>query len=191
MNSLLPRTLSAIVVVVGLALAACSPSTPGSPRGDTAAVQQSGGNSAGNRSVNPTRDRATTIRTLDANEIGLVYALLFQEYVDPVDGAKVVNAAEQSVSELMHTSGFLPMDLSIVDLAPVSSNDDPASTWSGFSSAYEALVEKHAAWARQARPDQAAVRGMLASLTIPTRHLSVLRTVGGWPKRPMSVSASA
>jgi carboxyl-terminal processing protease len=164
LNSRLPRTLSAIVVVVGLALAACGPSAPGSPRGDTAAVQQSRGNSAGNRSVNPTRDRATAVRTLDANEIGLVYALLFQEYVDPVDAATVVNGAEQSVSQLMHASGFLPMDLSIVDLTPVNSGDDPASTWSGFSSAFQALVEKHAAWARQARPDQAAVRGMLASL---------------------------
>src|SRR5574341_1903630 len=136
----LARILSSIVILGGLALAACGPSAPGSPRGDAAAVQQRGGTDAGNRTVNPTRDRGAT-RTLDANEIGLVYALLFQEYVDPVDGAAVVGGAGRSISDLMRKSGFLPIDMSIMDLMPATPGEEPARSWSGFASTYEALID--------------------------------------------------
>jgi carboxyl-terminal processing protease len=163
LNQGLARILSSFVILTAVTLAACGPSAPGSPRGDPAAVQKSGGNPAGTTSVNPTSPRGAT-RTLDANEIGLVYALLFQEYVDPVDGASVINGAGRSVSDLMRRSGFLPIDMSVMDLMPIPTGEEPASIWSGFASTYEALVDKHTEWARQARPDQAAVRGMLASL---------------------------
>jgi C-terminal processing protease CtpA/Prc len=96
--------------------------------------------------------------------MGLVYALLFQEYVDPVDGASVINGATRSISELMRRSGFLPIDMAVMDLMPVPQSEEPARTWSGFATTYDELVDKHAAWAQEARPDQAAVRGMLASL---------------------------
>jgi carboxyl-terminal processing protease len=164
LSTRLARTLSALLIAAGLVLAACGQSAPGSPRGDAAAVQQrSGADGSGPSSVNPTRERSAG-RTLDAAEIGLVYALLFQEYVDPVDGPTVINGAGRSISDLMRRSGFLPIDMSIMDLMPVVQGEEPARAWSGFATTYEALIDKHAAWARQARPDQAAIRGMLASL---------------------------
>jgi carboxyl-terminal processing protease len=157
------RALAALLIAAGLVLAACGQSVPGSPRGDAAAVQKPGGANPASGSVNPTRDRSAA-RTLDASEIGLVYALLFQEYVDPVDGASVVIGAGRSIRELMLQSGFLPIDMSLLDLMPVTQGEEPARSWAGFATSYEALIDKHAAWARQARPDQAAIRGMLASL---------------------------
>jgi carboxyl-terminal processing protease len=96
--------------------------------------------------------------------MGLVYALLFQEYVDPVDGASVIAGASRSISELMRRSGFLPIDMAVMDLMPVPQGEEPARTWSGFANTYDELIDKHAAWAQEARPDQAAIRGMLASL---------------------------
>ncbi|MFN0071768.1 MAG: S41 family peptidase [Chloroflexota bacterium] len=158
MKLVIARTLFSILILTGMLLAACGPSAPGSPRGDRAA-----GTPGGSGAVNPTRDPANA-RTLEATEIGLVYALLFQEYVDPVDGATLVNGAGNSVSNLLRRSGFLPIDSAVMDLLPVTGDAQPARIWAGFSNSYEALVEKHVAWARQARPDHAAIRGMLASL---------------------------
>jgi carboxyl-terminal processing protease len=96
--------------------------------------------------------------------MGLVCALLFQEYIDPVDGASVISGASRSISELMRRSAFLPIDMAIMDLMPVPRGEEPARAWSGFATTYDELIDKHAAWAREARPDQAAIRGMLASL---------------------------
>lgn len=155
--------LISLIAALTLAVTACTSSAPaGSLRGNPESPAKP-------QNKNPSGAPATAaapaqVRLIDSTELGLVYGLLFQEYVESVDSDRVVNAAAQSVHDLMLKSGFLPMDLGIVDLTPPTMGEPPARTWVAFASGYDALVDRYAAWAREARPDHALVRAMLASL---------------------------
>jgi carboxyl-terminal processing protease len=166
-NTLTLRIFTLILMSACAVAIACTPADKGSPRGDPAASDKTGRAASNqqptNRAPNPAQGTGQA-RILDSSDMGLVYALLFQEYVDAVDGPTLINAATQSIHELMMSSGFLPMDFGVLDLFPLANDGDPATAWTNFSMGYDALVDKHGAWARGARPDQVAIRGMLASL---------------------------
>lgn len=61
---------------------------------------------------------ATSDGVLSSTELGLVYQLVLQRYVDPVDHAKLIEAAIAAVHEAGVKADALPLDLAPVDLLP-------------------------------------------------------------------------
>ena len=100
--------------------------------------------------------------TLTSSDLGLVYQLILERYVDYVDHAALVQAANAAVREVAG-GGALPIDTAPLDFAPLPAGN-PERDWQNFARAYDAVTQKHPERAAATRPDWAALRRMLASL---------------------------
>ncbi len=180
-----PRgALATVLLALALLLEACSTTgsgvrVPGSPSGG-------GGNRRGD--VVGERGDATTSRdapgepgqqqgdarasaagigaavgALSSSDLGLVYQLILDRYVDEVDHAALVQAANGAVREVATRDGALPIDTAPLDFAPMPAGS-PQRDWQNFARAYDAVSQKHPDRAAATRADWAALRRMLSSL---------------------------
>lgn len=182
-DSLDRGALVSLLLALGLLLQACGGGTSGSPRGEmgnpradsgasrgdaaqreAGAAPAGGAGRPGQSSGEPAAAQAAAgDGTLSSSELALVYQLILDRYVDRVDHAALLQAANGAIRELELKGGALPLDTAPLDFAPTPVGN-PERDWQNFARAYDAVVQKHPTWAATTRPDWAALRQMLASL---------------------------
>ncbi len=101
---------------------------------------------------------------LPASELGGVYELVLQRYVDRVDHEQLIAAARNALRDALLKDKALPLDTEPVDALP-GPTDDAERDWAAFASAYSTVVTKHFDWANRVRPDVAILHAMLDSLS--------------------------
>ena len=136
--------------------AAAPPARPASPDGSRP-------NTAPSNEPSTTEPSTTFEGALTSTDLTVVYRLIQEQYVDPVDHTTLIQVATASLRETAIASGALPLDTAPLDLAPAL-DGSPERDWQGFARAYDVVVQKHPTWAGEARPDRAILRGMLSSL---------------------------
>lgn len=179
-----PRLLS--LALAGLLLAACTGARGGSSAGGNARVtpvdEQSGsgapapsssGGAPASSSGRPRPSGAESSSSADpmsgaggalsSSDLGAVYRTIVEGYIDPVEPATLLRAADATLRESSTRAGALPLDTAPIDLAPAAQGD-PDRNWQGFARAYDIMIQKHPHWAGEARPDRAVIRAMLATL---------------------------
>ena len=92
-----------------------------------------------------------------------MYRFILDRYVDRVDHAALLQAANTALRETRLKGGALPLDTAPIDIAPTPVGN-PDRDWHNFARAYDAVVQKHPRWASASRPDWATLRQMLQSL---------------------------
>ncbi|MCC6175428.1 MAG: PDZ domain-containing protein [Chloroflexi bacterium] len=169
--------LACVVAVLGVIVAGCdAPSEPASPRRSGNARVTSSPPNASGQSVGQAgqpgqagqRPRADTgpgeqDSTLGSGELAAVFQLILLQYIEPVDSAKLVEAANAAILETWGQAGALPIDLAPLAIAPTPAGD-PQRDWLGFARGYDAMIGKHPRWAGETRPDWAIIRRMIATL---------------------------
>jgi carboxyl-terminal processing protease len=172
-----------LALLVGMAgmmlLAACSAGGGSQQRGNarvnpTEAVGRNPNNASGSTNSGPSSPNtpsssgsdtqpARTDGVLSSAELGLVYQLIIQRFVDKVDHATLVQGAVGAIHDVGMKYNALPVDMALVDLVPPPAGS-PERDWSAFARGYDALAGKYPTWASEARPDWAVLRRMLAAL---------------------------
>lgn len=112
---------------------------------------------------NQTGTRPPIAGPLSGSEIGQVYRFIVENYVDSVDHAALIEAANGALREASTSASALPVDTAPLDGAPLPAGS-PERDWVGFSRAFDAVVQKHQRWASETRPDWTVLRKMLAVL---------------------------
>src|SRR5919204_3803319 len=163
-------------VGVGLLLVAtlaCSPS------------QLAGGSSQGNRRVTPPPEKPSQItpapgatqatptptgggtrlrgQGLAASDLYLGYRAILDNYVDPIDNATLVKAAEDALRQRLQQQAVLPMFSIPLSLAAAPSGDAERD-WQSFGDAYDAVVNKLPEWTVSDHPDWMVLRAMAESV---------------------------
>ncbi len=159
-----PRgALASMLLAMALLLEACSSTAGGArvPGGPSGAGGNRRGDTVGERADATTPrdasgrsgqeqgdDRASASGpgavdgTLTSSDLGLVYQLILDRYVDQVDHAALVQAANGAVRETAMRDSALPIDTAPLDFAPPPAGS-PQRDWQNFARAYEAVSQKH------------------------------------------------
>jgi carboxyl-terminal processing protease len=96
-------------------------------------------------------------------ELYVAYRALLDTYVDPVDDARLLQAAAGSLRQGLQAQSTLPMQTLPLALVGKPSGDVDRD-WQAFGSAYDAVVSKNPDWANEAHPDWLVLRSMAESL---------------------------
>ena len=169
LGTMAPALLAATILVGACSGAGGQRPSMGSPRGDVGGQRESAGTSSqgAGRPAQPSAETPTASPTgegtLSSAELGLVYRLILERYVDRVEHASLVQAADVAVRDLELRTGSLPIDTAPLDLAPTPTGN-PERDWQQFAQGYDAVVGKHPRWAAADRPDWAVLRQMLRVL---------------------------
>ncbi len=163
----IPALRTVLAALLALAVVGCS---------------ASGTSSAGNRRATPPPDTEPARRTpqpsapgqasatlaaprevMSGTELYLAYRALLDRYVEPVDSAVLIRAAEDGLQQSLRAQPLLPMFSMPLYLAPQPASD-PSKDWTAFGEAYDATVQKQPDWAQQQHLDWLVVRQMVQSL---------------------------
>lgn len=144
------------------ALTACAPSGVSSPQGDRAAAERAA-SAAARQQAGASGTPAAAADVLDGSDLGLAYRFIISSFVEPVDDRKLIDAGAAALRAALRDQGVLPLDTAPLDLMPLFEGD-PDADWNAFSTAYDAVIQRHLAWARQTRPDYLVLRKMAESL---------------------------
>ncbi len=96
-------------------------------------------------------------------QLYLAYRALLDHYVDPVDPATLVRAAEGGLQKSLQSQPLLPMFTMPLQIAPVPGGD-ATRDWAAFGEAYDATVQKLPEWAEEQHADWLVIRQMVESL---------------------------
>jgi carboxyl-terminal processing protease len=100
---------------------------------------------------------------LTSAELYTAYRAILDTYVDPVDDARLIKAAADSLRSGLQAQASLPMvtmPLQLVSGATGNVDRD----WQSFGDAYDSVVSKLPDWAQQSHPDWLVLRSMAESL---------------------------
>lgn len=153
--------LAALLLVV---VAGCQRSATVSQQGDRSAAQRAAAAEARSQSQGPsgvqTPNQASLLTTAD---LTAAYRFILDSFVDRPDYAGVIEAGRVGLRDQLAEGGALPADYAALDLLPMATGN-PDRDWAAFSTAVDAVVQRHGEWALQSRPDYVVVRKMLDSL---------------------------
>lgn len=161
--------LLTLLLAAGLLLGACAPgdgaaSSRGAQRVSPPPETGTSGGASGGAGLQvgsgPTRTRAGA---MSAVEIGLVYQLIQERFVDEVPYTQLLEAATTALRESLQEQGALPLFTLPVDLIGKPTGNKERD-WRAFSGGYETVTQKMPRWAESQRPDWQVVRAMLNSL---------------------------
>jgi len=106
-----------------------------------------------------------------------LYRFIIETYADPVDHTLLLEGAVRGLHAGAVQEGMLPLDSTIVEIAPIRESRDPGRDWAQFAARYDVLLEKLLPRVRVGPIGQAAARGMLESLGDPHATYLDRRTV--------------
>lgn len=159
--SFLRQLLLSLTVLVALLLA-CAPSGVSSPQGDRAAAERAA-SAAARQQAGTGGAPADATDILDGSDLGLAYRFIISNFVEPVDDRQLIDAGAEALRSALRDVGVLPLDTAPLDLMPLPEGN-PDSDWNAFSTAYDAVIQRHLTWVRQTRADYLVLRKMAESL---------------------------
>jgi carboxyl-terminal processing protease len=151
-----------LVVLALLQAAGCSRPGVASPRGDQAAAQRAAASEGRQQPARQSRPQSEP-SLLGSSDIALAYSFVLDSYVDRVEYAPLIEAARGALSEALSQSGALPIDNAPLDLLPLTTGSLERDL-TAFSSAFDAVIQRHPEWSLHTRPDYLAISKMIESL---------------------------
>jgi carboxyl-terminal processing protease len=153
----------AVLICLSLASALACNRTPASAVGDPNAAQRAA-ESGQPRQPAASGPRPTPSPTLlTGSDIGLAYQFILESFVEPVDHQRLIESASFALRQSVTEAGALPADSAPLDfLPPLTGNAD--RDLAPLATAFDAVVQRHPAWALQVRPDYLAIQNMLEGL---------------------------
>ena len=100
---------------------------------------------------------------LTSAELYTAYRAILDTYVDPVDDARLIKAAADSLRQGLQTQASLPLVTMPLQLVS-GSTGNVDKDWQAFGDAYDSVVSKLPDWAQQSHPDWLVLRSMAESL---------------------------
>ncbi len=171
------RVRRAPLLVLGLAflLAGCT-AVGGAPSGPRLG-RRDGGQADAPGAIVPTPGGSTSTATsasppLSADDLGQLYQLVIDTYVDRVDHSVLIDGAIAGIHQGAVARGLLPVEAAVVETIPLRVSADPERDWLQFERAYDGLIGKLLRRVSVSDVGEAAAQGMLAALGDPqTRYV--------------------
>jgi len=165
----------ALVLLIGL-LAGCTSVGGGAP--DAPRLGRRGGSQA-SRERTPTpvpgnapAAAAAASTPLSAEDLGQLYQLVIETYVDRVDHTILIDGAIAGIHQGAVTGGLLPVEAAVVETTELRISRDPERDWLQFERAYDTFTSKLVRRVSVDDLGEAAAQGMLAALGDPqTRYV--------------------
>ncbi len=121
----------------------------------------------------PSANASTTAGPpLSADDLGQLYQLVIETYVDRVDHSLLIDGAIAGIHRGAVARGLLPLEAAVVETTPLRISRDPERDWLQFERAYDAFTTKLLRRVPVGDVGEAAAQGMLAALGDPqTRYV--------------------